>query len=379
MKKTDYTNQRSSLLTAMQDAIDAGKLEEAAARKTEIEALDAKWDEHKEVQASLNALRGNQNVDDVAAANTSLSNGNVQALDAGSDAYRSAFLKHMTGRGEAMTQLENAAFTHTTTTTAAPLPTTMINTIWDLVSENHSIVGDVTVYRTGTVMEVVKHTAIVAGKAKKVAEGVANDDEQNTFVKVTLAGHDFSKTVEMSYAMANMSLDAFENYITQEIAAQLGEAMAEDVVATIEAGVNAANKLTTAETGKLTYADCAKAFGLLKRTGPEVCIYGGRSSIYNYLVGMVDNTGRPIFQQTAQQGALGHLLGGAVKEEAAIADGKLLIGGPKKVLMNMVTDILIETDKDVKAHKYIYSGYARGEACLIDDKAFVVLTIKAGS
>ena len=381
MRLKDYTEKRNGLLNAMQEAIDGGKLEDAAAKKTEIEALDNQWDAHKEVQASLNALRGSEQVSDIAASSATLdvTNANTEAIGVGSDAYRTAFLKHMTGREDQLTKLENAAYVHTTGTSGAPLPTTMVNNIWDLVSENHSIVGDVTIYRTGTIMELVKHTAIVAGKAKNVAEGAANDDEQNTFVKVTLSGKDFAKTVEVSYAMARMSIDAFENYITNEIATQLGEALADDVVATFTFGINAANKISAATAGKLTFADVTKAFGQLKRTGNEICVYGSHGTIFTYVVGMVDNNGRPIFQVNAQQGALGHLLGGVVKEEASVAAGKLLIGGPKKVILNMVEDILIETDKDIKAHKFIYSGYCRAEAALIDDMAFVELTIKAAS
>lgn len=153
---------------------------------------------------------------------------NVKRVEGGASApeYRNAFLKHLAGRDAEMTELENAAFVHTTTTTSQPLPTTMLDQIWDLVSGEHSIMGDVNVYRTGTIMEVVKHTAIVQGAAAKKAEGTANDDEQNTFVKVTLSGNDFVKHVDISYAMEKMSIDALENYLITEIARGIGGAMA---------------------------------------------------------------------------------------------------------------------------------------------------------
>ena len=118
---------------------------------------------------------------------------------ADSKEYRSAFLKELLG--QEMTREERAAFVHTTANTTAVLPTTMLNTIWDLVSKRHAIMGDITIYRTGTILEVVKHTAVAQGAAKTVAENAANDDEQNTFVKVTLSGKDFSKHVDISYAM----------------------------------------------------------------------------------------------------------------------------------------------------------------------------------
>ena len=118
----------------------------------------------------------------------------------------------------------------------------MLNNIWDLVSGQHAIMGDITIYRTGTIMEVVKHTAIVQARTKKVAEAAANDDEKNTMVKVTLSGNDFSKHVYISYAEATMSIDALEQYLTNEIATGIGEAMAEDAISTIESGIAATNK-----------------------------------------------------------------------------------------------------------------------------------------
>ena len=115
---------------------------------------------------------------------------------ADSPEYRKAFLNNLIGNE--LPAEQRAAFTHTTANTGAVLPTTMLNQIWDNISKKHSIMGDITVYRTGTILEVVKHTAIAAGKAKKVNENVANDDEQNTMVKVTLSGNDFSKHVIIS-------------------------------------------------------------------------------------------------------------------------------------------------------------------------------------
>lgn len=292
--------------------------------------------------------------------------------NAASPEYRSAFLKNLLG--EDLSKEERAAFVHTTTNTGNVLPTTMLNRIWDLVSTEHSIMGDITVYRTGTILEVVKHTAIAAGAAKVVAENAANDDEQNTFVKVALSGKDFSKHVDISYAMERMSLDALEQYLTSEIARQLGAAMAADIVSQIGTDMAAGNKKTTAKAATVTFAEVAALFGSLQRVS-NVVVYGKRSTIYTYLVGMVDASGRPVFQTTAQQGAAGSLLGATIKVEDAVADNVLLIGDPSKVVYNMVQDIMIESDRDIKKHVTTYSGYARGQGALIDGSAFAQLTV----
>ena len=289
--------------------------------------------------------------------------------------YRNAFLKDLLG--QEMTKEERAAFVHMTTNTSAVLPTTMLNTIWDLVSQRHAIMGDITIYRTGTILEVVKHTAIAQGAAKTVAENAANDDEQNTFVKVTLSGKDFSKHVDISYAMERMSIDALEQYLIDEISASLGDALADDVIAQIGTDMTGSNKVNSAANNALTFKELATLFGKLKRVG-TVTVYATRATIYNYLVGMVDTTGRPIFQPSAQAGQEGVILGAQIKVEDSVADNVILIGDSRRLVYNMVQDIMIESDKDIKKHVTTYSGYARGSGALIDPDSFAQLTVTVG-
>lgn len=296
----------------------------------------------------------------------------ARTYGAGSKEYRNAFLKNLLGLD--MTSEERAAFVHTTANTAAVLPTTMLDSIWDLVSQRHAIMGDITIYRTGTILEVVKHTAIAQGAAKTVAENVANDDEQNTFVKVTLSGKDFSKHVDISYAMERMSVDALERYLIDEISASLGDAMADDVITQIGTDMASGNKVNSAANSALTFKELAALFGMLKRVG-AVTVYATRSTIYNYLVGMVDTTGRPIFQSAAQAGQEGFILGAQIKVEDSVADNVVLVGDARRVVYNMIQDIMIESDKDIKKHVTTYSGYARGSGALVDPDSFAQLTI----
>ncbi len=297
----------------------------------------------------------------------------IMEYNAASKEYRSAFLKNLVG--SEMSVEERAAFTHTTANTTAPLPTTMLNEIWNQVSKQHVIMGDIRTLRTGTIIEINKHTAIVQGKAKVTAEAAANDDEQNTIVKVTLSGKDFSKHVILSYAMAAMSIDALENYLTTEIADNIGEALADDAIATIKTGVAVGNKVNSVGVKVLTYLEIAKLFGLLKNANNKV-VYANNATFYNYIVSIVDTAGRPIFQPTMQDGAQGVLLGAQVKIEESVADNEIFVGDPQRVVCNMVQDILIEQDRDIKTHSNIYAGYARAESALLFDTAFAILTVK---
>ena len=354
-----------------------GKLDAAEAKKKEIEALEASFQAEKEAVAEENAITKDSTIQANFQSEQTLGEENKvmeKMYDASSVEYKNAFLKHISGRDDQMTKLENEAFVHTTQNTPNVLPTTMLNKIWDLVSKNHVIVGDVTTYRTSTILEVVKHTAIVQGAAAVKAENVANDDEQNTFVKVTLSGKDFVKSVEISYAEAKMSIEALEGYLIQEISTNIGEAIANDMVSQIESDLNNDNKVNAAVSGTLSFADVTGAFAKLKRNSKTV-VYCSQATLYNHIVGMTNSAGQLIYQANANEGANGVLLGAKVKIEDSVADGKILMGDPQRVVNNIVQDILVETDKDIKKHKFIYSGYERSECALVDDRAFVEITV----
>ena len=256
------------------------------------------------------------------------------------------------------------------------MPTTLLNQIWDLIENNHSILGDITIYRIGTVLEIAKRTAIAAGDAATATEGAApSNDENNTFAKVTLAGKDFAKTVNISYALGLMSIDGFENFIVNEIADRLGAALAADIISQIGTDFDSAhNDLDVATSGSVVWADVAGAFSVLKNTS-KVVVYASRATIYKYIVGMVDTTKRPIFQQTANEGIEGFLLGAPVKVEDAIADDLIWIGDPKQVVGNMVQDIMVESQKDISKHVITYAGYARFQCSLLAPAAFAKLDV----
>ncbi len=283
--------------------------------------------------------------------------------------------------GLPMTEEERTAFVHTTGTTSGQtagytVPTTLLNKIWDLVEEKHAILGDITIYRTGTILEVAKRTAIAAGDAATVSEGAApSDDENNTFAKVTLSGKDFAKAVEISYALGIMSIDGFEQFIVNEIAERLGAALATDVVTQILTDYYSTGNAVDVDTsGEIAWTDITNAFSVLQNVS-NVTIYASQATIYKYIVGMVDTSGRPIFQQTANEGGRGYLLGAPVKAEDAVTADTILIGDPKQVVGNMVQDIMVESDKDIKKHVNIFSGYARFQCALLAPKAFATLDV----
>ena len=295
---------------------------------------------------------------------------NTRTFTPASEEYRSAFLKNL--RREALTEVEQRAFTFLTTNTAAPLPTQMQNRIIDLIGEAHPIVADVYPLNSGTAITIPVGKSIKAD-AGKSEEGAAANELEVEFTDVNLSGEDYTANVKLSYKMMAMAIDAFEDYLITQISERLGAKIAVGIVANIKAQMNVANKIQTG----VDYANICAGFGALKRTG-KVVVYGTRETIFNKLVGMVDSSKRPIFMQAITAEAAGHILGGVIKFEDAVGAGELLIGDPKKYLQNKVVDVMIERDKDLDNHKVVFSGYTCQEGTLTDDKAFSLVAEAAG-
>lgn len=274
-----------------------------------------------------------------------------------SEEYRSAFYANL--RGEATEEQRSTLLT--AGTDAIAIPKALDDKIWDNIYTDHPILGDIDIKRTGVILEVTKHTKVKAGK---VEEGTAATLEDNEFVKVTLVGQDYAKTVELSYAAAKMSQGALEDYLATEVANSMGEALATDIFAKIKTDLGAA-AVTVAKGKNLTFADFCKAVGSVQR-GTNLKVYTSRAKKFEQIVGMVDTAGQPVFRD-------GCTLGYDVKEDAAAGDDIFIVDTSKFVL-NMVQDIMIENDRDIKTHKIIISGYARAEGCMRDAGAGAYVT-----
>lgn len=293
-------------------------------------------------------------------------------LGADSKEYRNAFFKNMLG--QKMTEAEERAFLHTTSNSEAVVPVETQNKIYSDMEEAHPILKDVNVLRTGAAISITKHTEIVKGDAKIVGEGEANQDEQNEFVRVSLAGKDFSKHVDFSYNLGKMAIPAFEQYLVKEISDRIGAAMAKDIVEQIRRDVAERNSFEAHTPGKLNMADILKGFGRLKGTG-QVNVYANNYTIYEGIASMEDGEGRLAFIPNPAEDISGRLLGKGLKEEDALEDGEILILDPNQFTYNIVTDILIEQDRDIKRHVNTIAGYASAEGALVKDKAAALISI----
>lgn len=308
----------------------------------------------------------------IATGGNSLMEKESQVFTLASPEYRSAFFNSLAGNP--LTEIEQRAFTETTATFGGSLPTETADTIWSNIKRDHSIVSDIKNYSLGSLFEVSVAESTLEGKGKKVAEGAKNVDMKIKWVKKTLSGNDYDAIARISYAMGSMNGQALESFIVEEIQDQLGDAIADDVVASIIADVNAANKVTLTA---VTFAELSKQFGKVSQKG-EIKTYLNNTSLYDSLVSMVDTNGRPIFQPNAQLLAEGAFVGSTLRKESSVPNNTILIGVPQAVVGNFVTNPMVQRANDIQTNKHVFSGYARYEAKLLNDLAFVVVTIGAG-
>lgn len=283
--------------------------------------------------------------------------------------YRSAWLKTL--QGKALTEEEKREYQHTTENSKVLIPTETANKIYSALGERHPIVADVKKLNSGGMFRMIRHIGITAGDAKVVAEGQANDDEQNDFVEVILGGKKISKHVRISYELMNMAIDAFETYIVDEITKRIEKAMANEIITAIKDENNNSNgkglglastNIIEAEEG-LTVSKILEALGALKDVGTTY-VYANRADVYGSIAKLENKNQTVNFITNLNEGIKGNLLGNGIKQEDALAKNEILILDPKQFVWNNVSQLEILRDRDVKTGDYTIAGHLLGSGGL---------------
>jgi HK97 family phage major capsid protein len=307
-------------------------------------------------------------------------NKDERVFDASSKEYCNAYLKNLAidKNGNKMfgelTESEKRAFTFTTANTSEVVPTIILDRIKGLVSVTAPLYNDATKGGMAQAFDVVRHTTIEAGDADETAEGVANDDEKDTFDVVSLVGVEIKKHAVVTRKMRFQSISAFEDWLVQHIAARILNAKDKIILARLNnatTGIAAGNVITG------TYADATirRAFALIKSNGLKF-VYANNKTIYNGLAGIEDGSGSKAFIPSAMEDAItqGRLYGAGVKLDENIPDDVAYIGVPADILANDFDNYEFMRDVDAKTWQEVFSGYSLFDAALENPYAFVKVT-----
>ena len=303
--------------------------------------------------------------------------------------YRSAWLKNLAVRGGVnllgdMTAEERAAFTATTANSSAVVPPATMNKIIDLVESMSPMLEDATPSGMTSGFSVPRRKSIKSGDAKGVAEGTANDDEENEFELLSLEGIEIKKHVVLSRKMKFKSIDAFEAWLVNELAERIAVAknrvirnrldgVAPDGGSVIAgAGIAEGNILTEQQ-----YTDAAirAMFAKLKGKGERV-IYANANTIWNKIAGIEDGEHRKLFVPNSMVDPVvaGRVYGASVKVDNEIAADVIYVGTKGQVLANDYDDLEIFSAVEPKTANEIKTGYSLFDAGLQNPESFVKAT-----
>ena len=305
-----------------------------------------------------------------------------RTYDASSPEYRSAWLKTMAQRngvftlGE-LTEEERTTYTHTTANTGAVVPTVTMNRIIELVESNYPIYADATKSAMVQGFQIPRHSAIAAGDAAATSEGAANNDEQDTFNYLPLAGIEIKKHVVISRKMKWQSIDAFEDWIVAHIAERIGVAKETRILAQLvdaTYGIANANIATGVEA---TDANIRAKLGLVRGTGNKV-LYANAYTIWNIIAGINDGAGNKAFIPSPQADPVvkGVVYGYTVKEDNNLSDKVILAGAPSKILANDFEELFINRGIEPRTLEEIITGYSLFDAGLENPLSFVKVTFQ---
>lgn len=317
-----------------------------------------------------------------------------ERFDASSKEYKTAWLKNLAVRdgkkflGE-LTEVEQRAYTMTTANSGSIVPTDVANRIVELVRSDSPILGDASITSFVRGFGVPRHTEITSGDAKSVAEGAANDDEEDAFDLLPLSGVEIKKHVVITRKMQFQSLDAFETWLTTHLANRIRVAKENVILARLDgtapdggtvvanAGIQKANVLT----GQ-TYDDATirNLFSMLD-VGGEKVVYANNATIWNHLAGIEDGQHCKLFVPNSMVDPItqGRIYGAAVKVDANLPDNVVYVIVKGQVLANEFDDLEIFSSIEPKTVNTIETAYSLFDAGLENPKGAVKATFTPGT
>lgn len=305
-----------------------------------------------------------------------------------SQEYRSAFFKSLLGRdlnqdervamNRAQLERRNNDFA-SASNAAAIIPTQTLN---EIIRKARTMGGLISVCRS---FNMPSKIAIPVGtpsdKAAWHTEGASVDAEKNVPVTVSFSAYEILKVFSISAAAETMTISAFENYLTDELAACVMATIADSLVngTGTDQGTGLLNTdgVTNATYTKAgaTYKDLVTIIPKLKRgyaAGAKWAM--NNATLYNQIYGMVDGNKRPVFITDPKGESIGKILGFDVVIDDNIGDGTMIFGNFQYMGYNMPSGIVVDksTQSSFRSGLIDYRAMALADTKCIVPEAFVV-------
>lgn len=305
--------------------------------------------------------------------------------------YRSAFLKSLLGQNLDETEskifkrameLNNRADAFSTTgNSTALLPTKTLNEIIEKARKQGGLLSECRNFNIPSNIAIPIGTP--SDKAKWHTEGQAVDSEKVTTTSITFKSYEIIKIFSISVNAKKMTIDAFENYLINELTNCVMECIADALINGTgkEQGTGLLTGITWDTTNSLSltgsYTDFTKALAILKRGYSQGAKWVmSNATLYNTVYSLVDTTGKPLFTQDLQHGNVGYILGKPIIIDDNIPDETILLGNFNYMGYNIPQGIVVEasTQSSFKSGLIDYRAMAIADTKPLIQEAFIKLS-----
>lgn len=333
-------------IRTLNEEVDALNLEEKQIKETQEREQIAKDLEERKIEAKEIEAKEEINME--------------KKFDLNSKEYRSAFLKNLMGKE--LSAEERAVITSTTENSAGnAIPTETSNSIFEKVSQKAPMLDEVTLLNVRGNVDFVVETERT--DAADHAEGSAITESDIKLVKVSLAGKEIVKLVTISETVKTMTIDAFENWLT--------DMLSDSIANTVEGKI-----ATEIETNGIKLAKAISADSIREAVGTLPAFYDAnakwlvnKKQFFTEILGLQDKAKHDLV--TFANGKY-YILGYEVKMSDKAT--KVSLGDGKRVVANLAQDIQVKSAYDIHNNTYNYSGVAMFDVKLATADAYVVLT-----
>jgi len=291
--------------------------------------------------------------------------------------YRDLWLRNLQGK---LNEEETRAYASNSTNA---VPTLVSDKFFEKMKKLAPMLSEITLLR-------------VAGNLKFVAEGVRNTATAkhtensamaaaaDTTVSVSLGGFEFMKVIQISRTAILMSVNAFEDWLTEMLAGDLARAIDDYILNDATNGVAAltfstgTNQILNTATTGYTYDNVVDLIALLPAAyDAEAKFLVNKKTLYGKIAKIKDTAGNPIFVPDTISGVGGRLMGYPVivDDYVATANNGLYLGKWTDVVGNLPEDIHVDRDESAgfAANAIMYRGVAVFDSKPAKDDAIVRL------
>lgn len=272
--------------------------------------------------------------------------------------YRNAFFKKLMGKE--LTEEERAL----TTTSTAVIPTETSDKIFDKMVQLVPLLGEIELFHVpGNLKFAVETTRADADYHTQNSTGI-NVDATAVLTEVSLGGYEFTKLIQVSDSILQMSVNDFEDWLVRMLAESIATKIEYEIIngsgSSAVKGIDAISYVNNqngvqynGSTG-LTAANVRTAVGLLPGgydKGAKFLMK--KKTLFNQFMGLQDNAKHDLVRV---EGDKYFIYGYPVILSDEVADGVAFLGNFKKYVGNLNREVEVKKDFDIDTNSYKYLG-----------------------